>query len=409
MIDENVKAMYQGFFSGFDAMPAKDPELQKKIDDWKKRVESLAETITNIADFYPKYMDSGLSEEYTSLVSLLYTQDNNTNNHTADDAPAASGAASVISVKNFLEQYRASYDEVRKAGYRKRAEKAYENIFAVADRTNDMIEAQTILEQERLLWKIVSEDWNDIYEPIIEASDPLFASYPVLKLIHKAYRNCNSEEEMRYHGQRFYRPINIITEREIRPWWFALTIANLAREAKDARSAFWGKYLDDEPDKARKYAAHSLTCRDICRQMIQILKESYNLTYNDLAADKRVKPFLLAPQNMIELGRYKSALPPAQWEYYHEVVNEQIIPDFDDYTFLMLETRSPFYKMQNSILIDPIQHQQAIDYEEKVRKFANEKSLNLTYYKYKEALDNKNDIMKDKNDKMKDMMKAFES
>ena len=389
-MDENVKAMYQGFFSGLDAVPAKDPELQKKIDDWKKRMEAFAGTITNIADFYPKYIDSGLSEECTTLMTQLYMQDSNTGN-----AAPASGEKPVISVKNFLEQYRAAYEEIKQAGYRKHTEKAYENIFAVADRTDNLLEAQIILEQERMLWKIVSEDWCDVYEPIIEASDPLFLSYQSLKLVYQSYLACNSEEEMTYHGQRFERQINILTQRELRPWWFALSIALIAADAAGHRSEFWIWYLKNEHEKAKKKATAALMARDTCRRMLQLLKESYGLTYNDLAADKHVKPFLLAAVNLVLRGRYKKALPPAQLDYYAEIINEQIIPDLGDYEFLMQAARSVYYKKY-----------EAADYDDKILRIANENSGHLTYYKYQEALDKKNEA-KDGGDKMDEMMKAF--
>lgn len=380
MIDENVKAMYMGYFSAFDAMPAKDPELQRKINDWKNRVETFAATISNILDFYPKYMESGLNEEYTTLVSQLYMQDNASATHaTVDtDSAAVETKTPIISVRNFLEQYRTAYDEIRKANYRKRTEKAYENIFAVADRTDNMIEAQTILEQERLLWKIISEDCRDVFEPILEATDPLYEPiYLATKFNYELYLHCECDEEMTYRGQRAPRQINLLIQPPLTRILFATTIVLLAMKAEEYRYKFWTLYQKGAMDNARKNAATALVIRDKCRRMLQLLKESFDLTFDDLVADKHLRHLMLAPFTpLVTLGRYRKTLPPAQLEFYSEIINEQILPDLTDEEFLLHETRAILYKNYESP-----------DYDEKIKRIAKENSMNLTYYKYEDALD----------------------
>jgi len=384
MINENIKTMYMGYFDAFNAVKVKDPELQRKIDDWKSRMEAFAATISNIADFFPKYMESGLSEEHTLLVSQLYMQYSNTNNHATADTPA-SGSTPVISVREFLEQYRVPYNEICKAGYRKRTEKAYENIFAVADRTDNMLEAQIILDEERLLWKIVSEDYKEVYEPILEATDPLWnAVYKPSELFYETYRVCESEEEMHYHGQRLSRQFNIIKQRDVVPMQFALSIAHTTLKAVLYRNLFWQKYSNDE-QVARANAAGALFCRDKCRNILKILKESFGLTFNDIIADKHVKLWLLPAISFLPLGRYKKALPPEQFDFLSEVINEQIIPDISDEEFLLHETRSTAY-----VLYKTPDYPEAESYDAKIRAIANEKTKHLTYFKYADELDKKN-------------------
>ena len=378
MIDENIKTMYLGYFAAFDAVKAKDPELQRKIDDWKRRVETFAASLSNILDFYPKYMETGLSEEYTQLVSQLYMQDNDTGKQA--DTPTSENA--VISVRNFLEQYRTAYDEVRKAGYRKRAEKVYEDIFAIADRTDNMIEAQIMLERERLLWKIVSEDWPDIYGPILEAADPLFKPvYLALKYSYENYLGCESDEEMSYRGQRAQRQLNIIPQFETIRITFAASILVISVNAIEARSAFWYWYMKDEMGKARANATVALVARDKCRHIIQLLKETFGLTFDDLVADKHLRSIMLTATPLVTLGRYRKALPPAQLDFYSEIINEQILPDLSDDEFLQHKTRSVRYKFY-----------EAADYDEKIRRIANENSMKLTYYKYQDELDKKSSV-----------------
>jgi len=394
-MDENIKQMYQGFFAAFDAVEAKDPVLKNKIDDWKKRVEDFAATISDIQDFFPKYLNSGLSEEYATLTAQLYTQDNNTGNQPAANTSATSSNTPTISVRDFLEQYRPAYEEVRKAGYRKRTEKAYENIFAVADRTNDLLEAQIILEKERLLWKIVYEDWLDIFEPIIEAIDPL-STWTLLPniFIYENYRDCNCEEEMLYRGKRFEKAINVIVQREFMPITFAIAIYRNAFFAVKSRLALW-----THPKHPKNYAEAALFSRNSCRRMIQLLKESLNLTYDELFSDKRVKPFILGYGDIVPLGRYKYALPPEVMEWANEVINEQIIPDLSAEEFLTHETRTVRYWSYRG--------DDQYELIDKFKDIAKEKTQHMTYFKYLDQLSKDvaaNDLDKS-NNKVNDMMK----
>ena len=375
MIDENIKTMYMGYFSAFDTTPITDPELQRKINDWKSRMEAFAATISQIQDFFPKYMQSELSEEYNTLIAQLYSP---VNNATTDNASAATASTPVISVRNFLEQYRIPYDEICKAGYRKRAEKAYENIFAVADRTDNMLEAQMILEQERLLWKIITEDFLDIMEPILEAADPLFLPvYLATKFNYELYLGCECEEEMNYRGQRAPRKIGLLVDPPSTRLQFAITISSLVLQEELTRCAFWTKYIQNDMENARGFAIGALVMRDKCRWMLQLLKESFGLTFDDLVADKHQRMYLLAPpQNLVTLGRYKKVLPPEQLDFYSEVINEQILPDMSDEEFLLHKTRAICYYNYD-----------APDYLEKVKHLAKEGSKHLTYYKYEDLID----------------------
>ena len=396
-MDANITVMYQGFFAAFDAVEAKDPELKKKINDWKKRMEDFAAKISDIQDFLPKYYSSGMSEEYATLTAQLYTQDNNTGNQPAANTGAASSNAPTISVRDFLEQYRPAYEEIRKAGYRKRTEKAYENIFAVADRTDDLLEAQIILEKERLLWKIVYEDWLDIFEPILEAIDPL-ATWILLPNIFtfENYRCCNCEEEMIYRGKRVDRPINVMVQREFMPIAFAIAIYRNAFFAVKGRLMLW-----THPKHPKNYAEAALYYRDRCRRMIQLLKEYLHLTYNELAADKRVKPFILGAGDIVPLGRYKYALPPEVMDWANEVINEQIIPDLSAEEFLTHETRTVRYWSYRGD-----DQYKLID---KFKGIAKEKTQHMTYFKYLDQL-SKEVVANDRdqqNNKVNDMMKEL--
>ena len=100
-------------------------------------------------------------------------------------------------------QYRIPYEEVKKAGYRKNAQAAYAAILAIPKQTDDMLEAQLILEEDGLLWKIVKEDGLDIFAPILEAMDPLQEAMTAgLELQTRAFQESQSVEDLDYHLEK---------------------------------------------------------------------------------------------------------------------------------------------------------------------------------------------------------------
>jgi hypothetical protein len=186
-MDEMIRTtFYEPNLDIFDAYPDISTDLKEEIEHWKRDFKLYCEECKDIATFSSSYFGSDLHVQAQDLITKAAMEaymtptsgDASENIGTSDAATGIEqndidDKSQIISVREFVEQYKPVYDEIKKAGYRIRGEKAYKNLFAVADRTDDMVEAHIIMEEERLLWKIVSEDSLDIFETILEAMDPL--------------------------------------------------------------------------------------------------------------------------------------------------------------------------------------------------------------------------------------------
>lgn len=106
----------------FDNYEIKSAQLQSEIDRLGEKFLSFADQNPDPTVFYKKLMDSGLQEEYSALITKvamasMQTADahGNVKTNYSDEAPAP-----VVSVKEFVEQYRIPYENIKEQGYRKR-------------------------------------------------------------------------------------------------------------------------------------------------------------------------------------------------------------------------------------------------------------------------------------------------
>ena len=195
-MDEMIRtSIYNPNVEVFDSYPNISDSLKAEIDAWKKKFEDYCNKQTDFATFATTYFGSDIQVEGANLITRAATEAMGGANQKND----INSEAEVISVKDFLKQYEEGYNQIVKAGYRMRGKAAYEELFNVANRTDNMVEAQTIMEKERLLWKIVSEDALDIYETTLEAMDPLYeaVTFPVSSFA-EAYKKVDCEEELVY-------------------------------------------------------------------------------------------------------------------------------------------------------------------------------------------------------------------
>lgn len=102
-----------------------------------------------------------------------------------------------------------------------------------------MLNAQLILEKERLLWKIVTEDMIDILEPISEAMDPLQTAFTInLQTQLAIYKKANSDEELVYliEKSEFYKMAK--AEEAITRMTMVISLANLLMKYCQAKILF---------------------------------------------------------------------------------------------------------------------------------------------------------------------------
>lgn len=323
---EIIQQMLSAYITVFDAYPI-SPENQQLVDDFKKRLSEFGERYIDVSNFSSEFMTSGLQEEYTTIITKVVMDGYNMPTSEKNEETQVNTPNPVVSVKNFVEQYRSAYQAVCDSGYRKRAETAYKAIFAVAERTQDMLTAQTILETERLLWNIIPTDALDIFEPILEVMDPLFAEVRVaLELQCSANRKASCAEELTYllENQDYQRMliVNKGTQR--------ITVAGFISTMLFNYGAAIQAIYDWKADILAQNGVRSMiVLRNAIRRTLTFAKSHLGLSFDDILNEEAIKIWLLAPQTADTFSRIKTTLHPQNLLAIKRIITEDILPDQD--------------------------------------------------------------------------------
>lgn len=146
-MNELIQPTVSALIDAFDNYQITNESLATEVESFKQELINFAEQNDDPATFFDAYAKSGIQDKYTALISKVAVA----SMANSEDAPEPIEHTSQLpSVKEFLEQYKVSYDEVcKRDSVAGRA--AYEELFAVADKTDDLLEAQIIIEENRLL------------------------------------------------------------------------------------------------------------------------------------------------------------------------------------------------------------------------------------------------------------------
>lgn len=356
------------------------PTLQSQVDEFEAKMISFANANPDVATFFTKLNESGLLEQYSSLISRVAMASMGTADEDGkvktdySDEPSAP----VISVAEFVNQYREAYNAVRASGYRKRAEGVYEEIFAVADRTDDMIEAQIILEKERLLWKIVAFDSLDIFEPVLEAMDPLNkATTVVVQSQTDIYKKVSCEEELLYLLEKQEFDNHIVVQHSISRMTIVATLALHLTQYSSSKIAVY----ESRNDTAAKGALQGMIeLRFAIRRTLKFLKEEWDMTFDDILGDEGTKIAMLSPENADMFGRIKTSLNPQNFAVFKDIIDNEIIPDISVTDILL---RQPSFMQWYDL--DRL-HKSG--YETTAQNKAAKSNSELTYYIYMDKLKN---------------------
>ena len=377
-MNEIIGSMIQGYMDAFGMYSITSPALQQQVADYKKRLATFAETETDATVFYSKLAETGLQEEYSALITKVAmagmgTADESGNVKTDySDTPATPA----ISVRDFLEQYRASYDEVKKAGYRKRGAAAYESIFAVAGRADDMLDAQIILEEERLLWKIVTEDGLDIFAPILEAMDPLQPGVSAaVEYSAEAFCNAGCDEELAYFMEKqVFEGVVASCRYQCRVELMALLAEALIYYAGNRINvALAGQNIGDG-----RFHLGLLSYKNCIMRTLRFFEEELGVAFDDLLSDEGLKIWLLNPRNVDELGRIKECLHHQNFEVIRDIVANEIQCGMSLPEILMRELEKVYW-------LD-IDGPQGKLFSDKAESKAKELNAHLAYYQYRDQL-----------------------
>lgn len=375
---EVLTGIVKSYMDVFGTYEVKSAQLQSEIDKLGEKFTAFANQNPDPTVFYKNMMDSGLQEEYSALVTKvamasmnMADEEGNVKTDYSDEPPRP-----VISVKEFVEQYRVPYDEIKKQGYRKRGEAAYEAIFAVAQRTDNMLDAQLIIEKERLMWKVVTEDSLDIFEPILEAMDPLQKATTVtLQTQIAVYKRADSDEELAYLLEKAETYKTIKIEEAVTRMTIAGYFAYFLTEYCVQKNVVYEWYRD----QSAQGAVSAMTgLRMALRKLIAFINEEWDMTFTDFMADEGTKIWLLNPASADLFGRFKTALHPQNYTVFEDIIENEIMKDISITEVLLRETSAVFWfdfkGNENSAYIAAA--------EAKAKKA----NAELTYYQYLEQL-----------------------
>ena len=355
--------MVNGYLTIFKDYQPMHPDLQAQVDDLGRRMYALADSHSDPMTFFQAFSESGLQEDYSALMSKIVMANMGTAaaDGTVKTDYSDSPAPEPMSVRQYLDQYRIPYEEVKKAGYRKRAEKAYKDLFALADETEDMQEAQLRIEEERLLWKLVKEDSLDLFQPILEAMDPLQAESIPLEKHVEVYRESDGDEALTYGLEILEGQKTALLGRALSRVHLTVLLAGLL--------------MDYGANKltAQQSGGQGATGQKALKQMIALRQAARHLS-----REPGPKIWPLVPQNTDELGRHKVTLHPQNIQAMEDLVLE-IQSDLSTLDLLQREN--------DPVIWYALIGAQGRAYQEKAESLAQNSNASLTYYRYKASLD----------------------
>lgn len=374
-MNDIVRDMVNSYTQTLDGYKVESESLIEEREALRREIIEIGEACQDPSQFYKNMEDAGFQERLMKFLSkAVMAGYEGVNQEGKPEANYDNDTKPEITVKDYVEQYRIPYDEICKAGYRKNAERAYEAIFEVANRTEDMLEAQIILERERLLWNIVTVDALDIFRPILEAMDPLnLAVTSNLILQTEIYEKAVCDEQLTYllelNELKVMETVNHYTQKMI----IASILGKMLLQYTTSKITVYEW-------KADNYVRDSLTnmsfLRAAMRRLLDFAEKNMGMSIDDIFNDEGMKIWLIVPSNIDELGRFKRTLHPQNYLAYREILDNEILPDISiNEILLRVPEHVVWYAEENSS-----------EFDKKAEKAVEKLNAGLTYYKYKDRL-----------------------
>jgi hypothetical protein len=370
-----------------DEYKTTDPELKKEVSEWKAAVYKFAEECENIQVFSTSMLEGPL---FTQMSDLIYkiTMENydetqgaanaeevqkmyDSASLTQDDAPPP-----LPTIREYLEQYRYGYDVIKETKYRKKTIKAYDDLFAVADRTDDLMEGQIIIEKEGLVRKMTAVNGREVAETLLEAMDPLFeAVRGMTEETAEQYADFLTPEEITYRSSVLkIETIKKVNRSQIFVWlgaaWALLTLEY--QKGKRAVHAW-------PDDKTARIGFNLMNNRrKRMRQLHKTMVEVMGITWDDLMANEFIKNNMLGPVSLDIMARCKRTLLADNIDAIDEIVREEVLSDL---TILEVLKRN-----QKTIVAGNVDHEKSNQTDEEYHMIASEKNSSIPYFIYMESL-----------------------
>lgn len=246
-------------------------------------------------------------------------------------------------VHEFLDTYRYVYENSVKNEGREHTDKAYQELFDVENRTDDLIEAQIIIEKEHLILNTVIADYKALAEEFMEAADP---NYEIISAAVKAtagvYATAGSLEEITYMGEVAKATCDDIAVQSQLKMEMIQIFSALMFAWEHAK-----KKIRLGEDMEANAQAMVLTRRQT-RKYYRFLTEDMGITFEDMEAAPFYRISLLNPQGLDGLWRIKKVTHPDNIKAIRYILFEEILSDKPMEEILLTPQPYPYYEMMDN-------------------------------------------------------------
>ena len=352
-----------------------------------ENIKALENKLTKYADDNPSCMDmvgeSGLRDEYNQLYMAAINRNNDYSVSDETDKPKAfdySKEQRLPTVHEFLDTYRLVYETSVKPNRRELTDRAYQELFNVENRTDDLMEAQIIIEKEHLIVNTVTAEYKYMAEEFLEAADPNYevTSAGVRNTI-AVYAGAASLDEVTYMGE-VARTVcdDIAVQTRLKVEMMVNFVALIYGWEHSKRK------IREGDNRIEDYAKSMVLNRSRMKNYYRFLSEDMGLTFETMKSIPFYRIMMLNPQGLDELWRIKKVMHPANLEATEYVLFEEILSDKTIEEILMTPQPYPYYEMIDSNKYPEIDTEYA--------KTAEELNKDLRYFQRNRVQSSKNRV-----------------
>lgn len=330
-----------------------DPQgpLLESIRDFERRFCQVAEENSGNPDVAGVLSRTGLQDEYNRLYMASINRNNDYRSTAPEDQPQVfdyQKEQRLPSVHEFLNNYRLVYEEIR-PNAREATNKAYEKLFDVENRTDDLLEAQMIIEKEKLILNTVIADYKELAEDFLKAADPNYEiTSSVVRISAGAYASANSLDEITYmgeiaRGKADDLAVQNLVKMEMMVQFMALIFAweHTKRKIREG-----GPYIGD-------YAQAMVVTREKMRSCYRFMSRDMGIDFDRIESTPFYRIMLLDPKGLDELWRIKKVMHPDNIKAAKYVLFEEILTDKSMEDILLSPQKQPYYEPVDTIHDDP--------------------------------------------------------
>lgn len=351
-----------------------DPQepLLESICDFERRFCQVAEENSGNPDVAGVLSRTGLQDEYNRIYMASINRNNDYSAITAEEQPQAfiyQKEQKLPTVHEFLNNYRLVYEEIR-PNAREATNRAYEKLFEVEERTDDLIEAQTIIEREKLILNTVIADYKELAEDFLKAADPNYEiTSSVVKLSAETYASASSLDEITYmgeiaRGKADDLAVQNLVKMELMIQFMTLiyTWEHMKRKVREG-----GPHIGE-------YAQAMVVTREKMRSCYRFMSRDMGIDFNKIERTPFYRIMLLNPKGLDELWRIKKVMHPYNIKATKYVLFEEILSERSMEDILLSPQRQPYYEP-----IDTIHDVPGLD--DKYLAIADELNKDIPYFR----------------------------